>query len=41
VCAGGEGERFANGQMGEMAVYLGVVEDVSSEGRAYVVFIDT
>jgi hypothetical protein len=41
VCAGGEREGLANGQMGEMAVYLGVVEDVSSKGRAYVVFIDT
>lgn len=41
VCAGGEGEGLADCEMGEMAVYLGVVEDVSSEGRAYVVFVDT
>jgi hypothetical protein len=41
VCAGGEGERFADGEMGEMAVYLGVVEDVSSEGGAYVTLLDT
>jgi hypothetical protein len=41
VCAGGEGECLADCEMGKMAVYLGIVEDVSSEGRAYVVFVDT
>jgi hypothetical protein len=41
VSARGEREGFADCQMGEMAVDLGVVEDIASEGGAHVVFVDT